>query len=48
MISSTIGAISLGPTGNIQGTYEFMSLLSGRLIKIRSFTPLSIPEGVIK
>jgi hypothetical protein len=35
MISRTVGAISLGPTGNIQGTYKFMSLLTGRLIKAR-------------
>jgi hypothetical protein len=48
MISRTVGAISLGPTGNIQGTYKFMSLLTGRLIKARSFAPLPIPEEVIK
>jgi hypothetical protein len=48
MISRTVGAISLGPTGNIQGTYKFMSLLTGRLIKARSFTPLPMPEEVIK
>ena len=48
MISRTIGAICLGPTGNIQGTYKFMSLLTGRLIKARSFTPLPMPEEVIK
>jgi hypothetical protein len=48
MISRTFGAISLGPTGNIQGTYKFMSLLTGKLIKARSFTPLPMPEEVIK
>ena len=48
MISRTVGAISLGPTGNIQGTYKFMSLLTGRLIKARLFTPLPMPEEVIK
>jgi hypothetical protein len=48
MISRTVGAISLGSTGNIQSTYKFMSLLTGKLIKARSFTPLPMPEEVIK
>jgi hypothetical protein len=48
MISRTVGAISLGPTGNIQGAYNFMSLLTGKLIKARSFTPLPMPEDVVK
>jgi hypothetical protein len=43
----TVGAISLGPVGNIQGTYKFMSLLTGRLINARSFTPLPMPEEVV-
>jgi hypothetical protein len=47
MISRTVGGISLGPTGNIQGTYKFMSLLSGKLIKARSFTPLPMSEDVV-
>jgi hypothetical protein len=48
MISRTVGAISLGPTGNIQGTYKFMSLLTGKLIKARSFTSLPMPKEVVK
>jgi hypothetical protein len=48
MISRTVRAISLGPTGNIQGTYKSMSLLTGKLIKARSFTPLPMPEDVAK
>jgi hypothetical protein len=48
MISRTVGAISLGPTGNIQGTYKFMSLLTGELIKARSFTPFPMPKDVVK
>jgi hypothetical protein len=48
MISQTVGAISLGPTGNIQGTYKLMSLLTGKIIKARSFTPLPMPEDVVK
>jgi hypothetical protein len=48
MISQTVRAISLRPTGNIQGTYKFMSLLTGKLIKARSFTLLPMPEDVVK
>jgi hypothetical protein len=33
MVSRTVGGISLGPTENIKGTYTFMSLLTGRLVK---------------
>ena len=47
MISRTVGGISLGPTGNIQGTYKFMSLLTGKLIRARSFTPLPMPDEVV-
>jgi hypothetical protein len=47
MRSRTVGAISLGPVGNIQGTYKFMSLLTGRLIKAWLFTPLPMPEEVV-
>ena len=34
--------------GNIQGTYKFMSLLTGLLIKSRSFVMLPMPSEVIK
>jgi hypothetical protein len=47
MISKTVGAISLGPTGNIQGTFKFMSLLTGKRIKARLFTPLPMPAEVM-
>jgi hypothetical protein len=47
MRSRTFGPLSLGLTGNIQGTYNFMSLLTGRLIKARLFTPLPMPDDVI-
>ena len=46
LTSRTVGAIALGPTGNSQGTYKFMSLLTGRLIKGRSFTILPMPSDV--
>jgi hypothetical protein len=47
LTSRTVGGISLGPTGNIKGTYKFLSILTGKLIKARSFTPLPMPEEVI-
>jgi hypothetical protein len=34
---------SLGPTGLIQGTYKFMSLLIGIIINAWLFTPLPMP-----
>jgi hypothetical protein len=33
MVSRTVGAIALGPTGNIQGTNKFLSLLTRRVIQ---------------
>jgi hypothetical protein len=47
MESRTVGGVSLGPTGNIQGSYNFLSLLTGHRIKARSFTPLPMPADVI-
>ena len=40
-------AICLGPTGNIQGTHNFFSLMTGLVIKQRNFTELPIPQSVI-
>jgi hypothetical protein len=47
MTSCTVGGISLGPTGNIQETYKFLSLLTRKVVKSRSFTPLLMPKEVI-
>jgi hypothetical protein len=47
MVSRTVGAISLEPVGSIQGKCKFMSLLTEKIIKGRSFTPLPMPENVI-
>ena len=47
LVSRTVGGVSLGPTGNAQGTYKFVSLLTWRLIKARSFTPLPMPDEVV-
>ena len=44
----TVGAICLGPTGNLQGSYKFLNLRSGRLITRRSWTNLPMPDEVIK
>jgi len=43
-----IPAICLGPTGNIQGTYSFLSLVSGLVIKRRQFDELPAPDSIIK
>lgn len=43
----SIGAICLGPTGNLQGSYKFLNLQTGKLITRRKFTPLPIPQNVI-
>jgi hypothetical protein len=40
-------AICLGPTGNIQGTYNFLNLTTGSVIKRRHFDKLSAPDSVI-
>jgi hypothetical protein len=47
MESRTVGGVSLGPTCNIQGSYHFISLLTGHWIKARSFTQLPMPAEVI-
>jgi hypothetical protein len=47
MASRTTGAISLGSTGNAQGTYRFMSLRTGDIIVRRTWTELPIPSEVI-
>ena len=47
MKSRTVGAIALGPAGNIQGTYNFLSLKTWRVVKRRSWTTLPMPQEVI-
>lgn len=37
----------LGPTGNVQGTYSFYHLGTGRVIKSNYFTVIPIPHEVI-
>jgi hypothetical protein len=40
--------IILGPTGNLQGTYTFYNLATGKKIKRRMFMPYPMPNLVIK
>ena len=44
----TTPAVCLGPTGNIQGTYKCFNLLTGHVIKRRSFTVLPYPNRMIR
>ncbi len=48
MASCTWGAISLGPTGNLQGTHKFFYLTTGRVTKQRQFTKLPMPKWIIR
>ena len=43
----TVGAICLGPTGNLQGSYKFFSLHSGKLITCCAWTALPMPQEVM-
>jgi hypothetical protein len=40
-------AICFGPTGNFQGTYNFLSLVTGQVIQHRHFDELPVPDSVI-
>ena len=48
MAPRTHGVIALGPTGNMLGSVKFYSLTTGRVLKRRSFTPMAMPDRVIK
>jgi hypothetical protein len=43
----TTGAISLGPVGNLQGSYHFMSLSTWEVVKRRTWKVLPMPMEVI-
>jgi hypothetical protein len=47
MASRTQPAICLGPTGNMQGSYRFFSLSTGRVIVRRNFTAFPMPDNII-
>ena len=48
MAPRTIGALALRPTGNRQGSYYFLSLVSGRVITRNHATVLPMPQEVIQ
>jgi hypothetical protein len=41
-------AIALGPTGNLQGSVKFYCINTGWVLKHCSFTPMPMPDRVIK
>jgi hypothetical protein len=47
MMTRTTPAICLGPTGNLQGTYLFFSLVTGQILRRRRWTELPVPDSVI-
>ena len=47
MASRTTGAICMGPVGNLQGTYKFMSLVTWKILKRRSWVPLPLSNEII-
>ncbi|MDG7001629.1 MAG: hypothetical protein JRN15_21230, partial [Nitrososphaerota archaeon] len=47
MMPRTIGALALRPTGNVQGSFYFFSLSTGRVIVRGRATPLPMPDDVI-
>jgi hypothetical protein len=48
MVTCSTPAIVLGPMGNLQGTYKFLSMETGKKIKRRKLTAYPIPDLVIK
>jgi hypothetical protein len=47
MQDRAIQAICLGPTGNFQGTYKFLDLESGQVVKRKRFDEFPMPDSVI-
>jgi hypothetical protein len=48
MVTRSTPAIVLGPTGNLQGTYKFVSLETGKKINHCKFKACPMPDSVIK
>jgi hypothetical protein len=40
--------ICMGPTGNLQGSYKFLSLATGKKVTRRKFTEMPVTDAVIK
>jgi hypothetical protein len=47
MQTCSIPSICLRPTGNLQGSYYFFSLVTGKAIKQRNWDELPVPQSVI-
>jgi hypothetical protein len=48
MSERTQPEICLGPTANFQGSYKFISLLTGKRITCKQFKELPMPDSIIK
>ncbi len=48
MVTRSTPAIVLGPTGNLQGTFKFLSLATRMKVKQRAFMPYPMPDLIIK
>ncbi|KAL7537435.1 hypothetical protein ACHAXR_007825 [Thalassiosira sp. AJA248-18] len=48
MTGRTHEGIAMGPTGNLQGTVKFFCINTGRILKRRDFTPMPMPDRIIK
>jgi hypothetical protein len=48
MKERTLGAIALGPAGNVQGSYNFLSLKTWKIVKRRAWTRLPMPTHVVE
>ncbi len=46
-LARAASALVLGPTGNVQGTYKFYNLDTGRQFVANQFTVLPVPQAVI-
>ena len=47
MRERTVGAITLRPSGNVQGSYYYYSLTTGRRLHRRKCTPIPMPQEVV-
>ena len=47
MRKRTVGAVALRPSGNVQGSFYYYSLVTGRRLHRRRCTPLPMPQEVI-
>ena len=48
MMSRTVGALALRPTGNAQGGFYFLSLSTGRVLNRLRATALPMPDNVVE